>query len=267
MIGTTMSIRQASFAGALGALALAGAAPTYAAVTFDSANVHSNALASSTAGVNGNGNGSGANADVVDTFTPALDASSYANGTTTGPKAFVEAQAQAFEDASATFSSPSSGTIDFSGQVLNSVFAASGEAQGQDDGEYYNYVFDVSAPSKFNLTYDFSETYSGVNNSYILIDQTSGTVVSQLNTNGNTSGSADLSLAAGNYIFGASTEVGDFAYQSGIGSSSGSHNEDFAFDITSAAPEPSTWALMIAGVSLAGGALRFARRSGSAATA
>ena len=35
----------------------------------------------------------------------------------------------------------------------------------------------------------------------------------------------------------------------------------------SAAPEPSTWALMIAGVGMVGGALRFGRRSGSPATA
>ena len=35
----------------------------------------------------------------------------------------------------------------------------------------------------------------------------------------------------------------------------------------SAAPEPSTWALMIAGVGMAGAALRFGRRSGSVATA
>ena len=35
----------------------------------------------------------------------------------------------------------------------------------------------------------------------------------------------------------------------------------------SAAPEPSTWALMIAGVGLAGAALRFGRRTGSPATA
>ena len=256
-----MGIIQLSFAGAAGALALVMAGSSQAGVIFDSANVHSNALASSTAGTSGNGSGSGSNADAVTTYTPALNASSYGNGTTAGPGFFIEAQAQAFENASATFASPSSGTINFSGMVSNSVFTASGEAQGQDDGEYYNYVFDVTSPSSFHLTYDFSESYAGVNNSYILIDQTAGTVVSQLNTHGNTSGDTDLSLATGNYIFGASTEVGDFAYQSGVGSSSGSHIEDFTFNIASAAPEPSTWLLMIAGIGGIGLMLRRAKQT------
>ena len=256
-----MAIRQLRLVGAAGALSLLMMGVSHAGVIFDSANVHSNALASSTAGTSGNGSGSGSNADVVTVFTPTLNASSYGNGTTTGPGFFIDAQAQAFEDASATFDSPASGTIDFSGMVSNSVFTTDGEAQGQDDGEYYNYVFDVTSPSSFHLSYDFAESYAGVNNSYILIDQTAGTVVSQLNSHGNISGDADVALAAGNYILGASTEVGDFAYQSGIGSSSGSHNEDFTFDIASAAPEPSTWALMIAGLGGIGLMLRRAKKT------
>ncbi len=258
---TSVAINQMRSAGAAGALALFMAGAAHAGVIFDSANVHSNALASSTAGTSGNGSGSGSNADVVTAFTPTLNASSYGNGTTAGPGFLIEAQGQAFENASASFASASSGTINFSGMVSNSVFTADGEAQGQDDGEYYNYAFDVTSPANFKLAYDFTESYVGVNNSYILIDQTAGTVVSQLNSHGNVSGDTAVSLAAGNYIFGASTEVGDFAYQSGIGSSSGSHNEDFNFNITSAAPEPSTWLLMFAGIGGIGLMLRRAKKT------
>ena len=256
-----MGISQLSLLGTASAFSLLVVGVSRAGVTFDSANVHSNALASSNTGTSGNGSGSGSNADVVTAFTPTLNASSYGNGTTTGPGFFIDAQAQAFENASATFASSSSGTIDFSGMVSNSVFTPSGEAQGQDDGEYYNYVFDVTAPSSLHLAYDFTESYAGVNNAYILIDQTTGTVVSQLNSHGNISGGSDVSLNAGNYILGASTEVGDFAYQSGVGSSSGSHNEDFAFNIASAAPEPSTWALMVAGIGGIGLVLRRAKKA------
>ena len=256
-----MAVRQLRLLSVAGAVSLLTAGVSQADVVFDSANVHSNALASSSAGSNGVGNGSGTNADVVTAFTPTLNASSYANGTTTSSGFVVDAQAQAFENASATFASPSSGTIDFSGIVLNTVFTADGEAQAQDDGQYYNYVFDVTSPSSFQLSYDFTESYAGVNNSYILINQTAGTVVSQLNSHGNLSGSADVSLAAGNYILGASTEVGDFASQSGVGTSSGSHNESFTFNVVSAAPEPATWALMIAGLGGIGLMLRRARKT------
>ena len=252
---------QLRVAGAASALALFMAGAAHANVIFDSANVKSNALASSTAGASGNGSGSGSNVDAVTAFTPTLNASSYGNGTTTGPGFMIEAQGQAFENASASFANPSSGTIDFSGMVSNSVFTADGEAQGQDDGEYYNYVFDVTSSANFQLAYAFSESYAGVNNSYILIDQTAGTVVSQLNSHGNLSGDTSVSLAAGNYILGASTEVGDFDYQSGVGSSSGSHNEEFNFNITSAAPEPSTWLLMFAGIGGIGLMLRRAKET------
>ncbi len=254
-----MSKRTATLVSTAGALIFAMAAPAYATVTFDSANVHSNALSSSTDGASANGYGNGANADVVTSFTPAIDASSYADAVSVSHGLPV-AEGKAIEDASATFATAAAGTIEFSGNIFNTVSTLNGEAQGQDDGQYYNYTFDVDAASTFNLTYAFAETYAGVNNSYILIDNTSGTVVGQLNANGNISGSNSFDLAAGNYILGASTEVGDFAYQSGIGSSTGSHDEKFAFNIASvsAAPEPGMWALMFAGVAMIGGMLRFA---------
>ena len=225
-----------------------------AAVTFTSAQVNSNALASAMSGSK-TANGSGSDADAVSAFTPTLDASSYADAATV-VKAVSTAQAQALEDASATFTSPSAGTITLSGMTTETVSSPSAEAQAQDDGQYYTYDFTVTTPSTFDLTYNYTETYSGVENSFILLDESNFTTIGQLQGGPNTSGLESYSLAAGNYSFGASTAVGDFSFESGAGAASGSHDESYAFNITSAAPEPSTWALMMTGVGILGFALR-----------
>ena len=256
-----MTNRSVFLASAAGVIAMALSAPSFAAVTFGSANVHSNALSSSMiAGTGKMGNGSGSDADAATALTTSLDASSFADATSVGPKAAIQAQSQASEDASATFASASSGTVSFSGQVANSVTVAGGEAQGQDDGENFNYVFTVTDPSTFSLSYNYAETYSGVNNSFILIDNTTNGIVSQLQAKGNLANSVNLSLASGTYTFGADTEVGDFAFQSGVGSSLGSHSENYAFSVSdaavSAAPEPATWALMFVGLAGIGLMLR-----------
>ncbi len=98
-----------------------------------------------------------------------------------------------------------------------------------------------------------------MNNSFILLDNTDFTTVSQLQANGDLSGTRSLDLAPGAYEFGASTEYGDFIAQSGIGAATGSHDEEYAFNIASAAPEPGAWALMLCGVGVLGAAWRSAR--------
>ena len=243
---------------ALAALAAMNGA-AQAAVTYDGATVHSNALASATSLSDGDGNGSGSNDAAAPSFASTLSTGSYASGATVGSDFAVESQGQAFERAAATFASPSAGTITFSGMVSANVVSAGATAQGQDDGENYNYMFTVSTPSVFDLSYSFAETYSGVNNSYILIDTTDNSVSSQLQTHANTSGSVSVALDPGVYTLGASTEYGDFDYQGSPGSSTGTHTEAYSFSV-SAAPEPAAWMLMIAGVGVVGAAFRFSRR-------
>ena len=255
-----MAGRWMAATGACALLALS--APAQAAVTFGSASVNSNALASATGGTNHSGNGNGSGVDASSTFVDSLDASSYGNGTTTTNKFAISSQGQAFEDSAATFASPSSGTIHFSGQVSAFGANANSASQGQDNGEYYNYAFSLDTASNFDLTYAFTETYKTVNNSYILIDDTTNSVVLQFNGNGNMNGSSSALLDAGDYRLGASTEFGDFAFQNGVGTTTGNHDEAYAFNIAavSAAPEPGVWALMIAGLGLMGVALRLGRR-------
>lgn len=242
------------------ALVLAVAAvggPAQAAVSFGSANVHSNARADVTGGT-GEGHGTGMDADALSTFGASLDATSAAYAIGAHKKAATGA-ASASEDASATFASPSSGTIEFSGATAEAVADAMTTAQAQDNGEYYNYSFSVDAPSLFTLTYSLFETYTGAYyNSFVLLG---GPQTYQFSGIGNTSGSMSYDLGPGVYTLGLSTEVGDFSFAQGGGIGSGSHDEKYAFDIvTSAAPEPAAWLLMIAGVGLAGGALRGRRR-------
>lgn len=255
-----MNGRWMAATGVCALLALSG--PAQAAVRFGSASVNSNALASAAGGSNHSGNGDGAASDAASTFVNSLDASAYGNGTTTTNKSAISSQGQAFEDSAATFASPFSGTIHFSGQVSAFGANADSEAQGQDSGEFYNYAFSLDSASIFDLTYAFTESYASVNNSYILIDDTTNSVVLQNQGNGNTSGSSSTRLASGSYRLGASTEYGDFAFQQGAGTTTGNHDETYAFNIAavSAAPEPGVWALMIAGLGLMGAALRFGRR-------
>ena len=177
--------------------------------------MNSNALISATGRTNHSGTGNGAASDASSTFVDSLDASSYGNGTTTTNKFAISSQGQAFQDSAATFASPSSGIIPFSGQVSAFGANADSQAQGQDNGEFYNYAFSLDSASTFDLTYAFTETYASVNNSYILIDDTTNSVVLQFNGNGNKSGSSSALLASGNYRLGASTEFGDFAFQQG----------------------------------------------------
>ncbi len=62
-------------------------------------------------------------------------------------------------------------------------------------------------------------------------------------------------------------DIQAFSYAGNNGFPAGSRFGSVTIPAVSAAPEPSTWALMIAGVGMVGAALRFGRRVGSPATA
>ena len=56
------------------------------------------------------------------------------------------------------------------------------------------------------------------------------------------------------------SKLGDISGAAGPGYSAGSHIDQYDFSLTSAAPEPSTWVLMFAGIGGIGLVLRQAKR-------
>ena len=74
-------------------------------------------------------------------------------------------------------------------------------------------------------------------------------------------GSDRAFLTPGSYTFGVASELGDISETQGPGFSAGSHIDQYDFSLTSAAPEPSTWLLMFAGIGGIGLMLRRAKKS------
>ncbi len=69
----------------------------------------------------------------------------------------------------------------------------------------------------------------------------------------------ELTLANGSDFYFVPTAFSTFGHYAPLAGSADT-TAQFATEITSAAPEPASWALMIAGVGFAGGMLRFGRR-------
>ena len=119
------------------------------------------------------------------------------------------------------------------------------------------YTFDNMMPGSYDLT--LSTASSGISFNEITFDNQRLSFVAQIQGT-KFYGLSDVTVNAGTQVLDV---VGGF---NGGAGASGSYDGTVAFTV-SAAPEPSVWALMIAGVAMIGGMLRLGRRRGSMASA
>lgn len=201
----------------------------------------------------------------------------------------ITSAADAIDTATVDFDSASRGTVIFSGGGTMTVYSADGLGASID-----NTPFDPTAPLGFSgrqlFRYDFNtDLPTTLSITYLLDNPTLGTfsgaggIQIQLFAPGafgsrvifddtapfNSAGSTGrISLSdTGTYILQLIATASSFqANQSGIGSSSATHRDEFSFvigDSVAPFPEPSSWALLTIGFGFTGFALR--RRSRFAA--
>ena len=242
------------------------ALPARAAVTFDQAKVFSNASAD-VGQTDGDTSGTGFGSQNRTLSTPGdvlATAQAQANGS--DAEGLGDASGSALEQSHASFTSASSGYLDLAGITSATTSDAVSTAEAYSEGQSGSYTFAVDAPSVLTINYIYSETYTDPyfdNSVYVGTSNFSATDYSSSNQGNNTSGVIRVDLGPGTYLFDASTQEGDYAYAAGGASTYGSHEELYNFSV-SAAPEPSTWALMIVG--LGGVGLMLRRRSRRAAS-
>ena len=248
---------------ALAVTALAAVTPAHSAVTFDKELAVANASAYTDYGdPDTSGTGFGTKTRTLTSFAPSVLAAASAQADSYDDAGDLSATATGLEETAAKFSSAAAGTIDLAGITSATVNDAMSTAEAYSEGQGSTYSFSVDTRSRFDLTYLYTESAPiSYANSVYIGDMTSGSTVYSASPAGiNTSGALSFLLDPGSYVFNVYTEVGDDAYASGGTDAFGNHEEYYTFNI-SAAPEPASWALMLAGVGLAGSALRQARRS------
>ncbi len=247
-------------------MAMAAFAPANAAVSFVSAKAITNAAAYTDYNQPRYGQGFGTDSDSTTDVSTGVDAFASAQANTYQKRGPGVDSASALEESNGTFASASSGVLDTSGVTSATTYGVGETAEGYSEGQSVAYTFTVDAASVINLSYILSETYGG-QGSYSQLYLGAADLSSQLFNNyltPNTSDTLSFNLSAGTYLLSLYTQVGDDAYAVDGASAYGAHEEKVSFDIqTSAAPEPGTWALMMAGVGLAGAALRRRRTAGA----
>ena len=249
---------------ALVATALAATiGPAHAAVTFGQERAISNVSAYTDYGdPDTSGTGFGTKTITRTSCTPSVLATASAQADSYDDAGALSATASGLEQTSATFASAASGTVDLAGITSATVNDATSTGEAYSEGQSSTYSFSVDTRSKFDLTYVYNESFTDpyfYNSIYFANTSDGSTVYSASPAGQNTSGALSFFLNPGSYNFNVYTQVGDDAYASGGLDAFGNHEEYYTFNI-SAAPEPSSWALMIAGLGVAGLALRHTRR-------
>jgi hypothetical protein len=144
--------------------------------------------------------------------------------------------------------------------------AASGTLNTQFDGTSGSYS-DSGVQGSFNDSYFFTNTPSGGLYDISLTSVTPGLDITSASFDGHAI-TYDNVLGFGRLngvMVSEGTQTLDVVGT--YNGKSGSYSGTVQFTAVSAAPEPATWSLMIAGVALVGGALRLGRRNGWSATA
>jgi hypothetical protein len=145
--------------------------------------------------------------------------------------------------------------------------AASGTVSSSFDGTTGTFSDRNFTTPGFNDTFDFTNVPAGEYN-IIIGTATPGVDFTKITFDGATVpySQAFQSGLLNDFMVGpgVQTLVVEGTYNSKVG---GSYAGTVQFNAVSAAPEPATWSLMIAGVALVGGALRLGRRNGWSATA
>jgi hypothetical protein len=258
-------IRQLGAAGAA-VLAMAAFTPAHAGVSFGSATAVTNASAYTDYGQARYGQGYGTDQDsTTDVNVGLVDAIASASASTYQKHGPGVDKADAMEESTGVFFDATNGIYDITGNTTASTYATGETAQAYSEGQSVRYVFTVDTASVIDLEYVLSETYSDPY-SYIQLYLGAPDISSQVFNNyltANTSGDLSFNLAAGTYELILYVQEGDYVGPADGASAMGSHTELLGFNITSAAPEPGTWALMTLGVGLAGAALRRRRTAGA----
>lgn len=243
-------------AGAAALLATA-AMPASAAVVFNSAYLYVNSYS------NAYGSGKSASGSASDSDgSPSSPLNASAASSATVVKG-IQPQASSYniEDATATFAGATSGTINFQGlssATVQTPVDSGAYAQAYGYNQFY-YNFTIDSDYNLNFGYNLSSTASNPYGQYYYI---SGPSANGSFLNSNSNGSFSTLLTAGSYTLGVYDYYGtqDQAYQSGTpGTNSAQRNDLFTFNLTSAVPEPASWAIMLAGFAMIGGALRSRR--------
>ena len=248
-------------------IAMAAFAPAHAAVGFVSANANANAVARTFQGSTQTGSGFGTNADSTTTFEPNLGVGAKASAEGSDRFGNDTAASSAREQSNAYFTSASNGYLDLTGSTTAASYVAGSTADAYSEGQAANYTFTVDTASTIDISYLLSSTSTDTGaytTLYLGSPDFSSNVLFSGTLTPNTSGDMSYNLAAGTYYLALYSQVNDYTSAANLGASAGSHEEKVSFDIqTSAAPEPATWALMAAGVGLAGAALRRRRTAGA----
>ena len=238
--------------------AFAAYAPAHAKVTFIGANVFTDGYAAVAAG----------NRVVANSGTDSAYATKAHSSIDAPLSVFAEDKksntAFVHEDAFADFSSAKKGTVEFGGTSSLDVQSLNGAAEAYDSGTSFDYDFKTTSNYLFTVTYSYAETDPAyIANYFQLIGQSGPPLVSESPADGSfgapSTGTVSYLLTPGTYEFGAVTKLGDLAFQGGPGFSEAAHSELYSFNLTSAVPEPATWALMVLGIGGAGLAFRQAR--------
>ena len=239
---------------------LAATAPANAAVTASSANAFAGATAVIITGNRFNPKEKDSQAELKPGHKTVNASVSVANQDAKGDRAFDH------DDVFANFVSPTEGTVDLSGSSTSLAIPSNKIVEAYNSGSSFNYAFTITSAYTFNVKYFLSETDNFYPDNYFQLIRTSGgaPIISGNPVDGSytdpTIGSDGAFLSPGSYDFGVTSKLGDISGVQGPGYSAGSHIDQYDFSLTSAAPEPSTWLLMLAGIGGIGLMLRQAKR-------
>ena len=166
------------------------------------------------------------------------------------------------EDTLANLTSATEGTIDFSGGGTALDISPTGLVQSSNSGSSFNYDFQLTTNYVLSVNYATAETDAVDPASYIQVINTTGfnPPLVALNPADNSSGGFTYALGPGSYELGITSKLADTSDAVGPGLDVGLHLEQYSFNLVSAAPEPSTWVLLLAGIGGIGLALRQAKR-------
>ena len=162
------------------------------------------------------------------------------------------------EDTFATFTSPNSGQVNFTGGGVVAAVSPKALVESFNSGSSFDYDFTLTGKYVLNVGFITGETDSFDPDNYLQVIRT-GVLQPPLvafNPADNAAGSFQLGLGPGSYELGITSTLADTNVVQGPGESIGLHAEQYAFDLTSATPEPGTWALMMLGIGGIGLALR-----------
>lgn len=207
-------------------------------------------------GTTASGSSSESDYDVAPT-TPSGPLFAEASATKDIVRSGVQASAADSETGTATFASPSSAQIVFSGSTSTVSNVELGAAGAYDDASNFTYNISTTKDAFLTLNYSLagvaSDYYSG---SGYLQDITAGNFPVYFEDFTPESNVFAANLIAGHdYLFAVTDIYHDLIQVAGVDSATGSRQDIYNLSISSV-PETATWAMMIIGFGMIGGLMR-----------